>query len=81
MMCGPVSVRNGSNRSRPMAVRLPVLITAAEAREALELTDELLAELTSAIPDCGATKYKDDTTVLWPKARIVDYAKKKGWLR
>lgn len=47
----------------------------------MKLTDELLDELTSAIPDCGATKYKDDTTVLWPKARIVDYAKRKGWLR
>lgn len=63
-----------------MAARLPLLITAEEAREALQLTDELLAELTSEIPDCGATKHKDDTTVLWPKARIVDYAKKKGWL-
>lgn len=47
----------------------------------MQLTDELLAELTSEIPDCGATKHKDDTTVLWPKARIVDYAKRKGWLR
>lgn len=47
----------------------------------MKLTDELLAELTSAIPDCGATKHKDNTTVLWPKARIVDYAKRKGWLR
>ncbi|WP_448857718.1 hypothetical protein [Corynebacterium propinquum] len=64
-----------------MAVRLPVLITAAEAREALELTDELLAELKQEIPDCGATKHKDDTTTVWPKARIVEYAKRKGWLR
>lgn len=79
-MCGLGSVRSGSNRSKPMAARLPLLITAEEAREALQLTDELLAELTSEIPDCGATKHKDDTTVLWPKARIVDYAKRKGWL-
>lgn len=64
-----------------MAARFPVLITAAEAREALQLTDELLDELTQEIPDFGATKYKDDTTVLWPKARIVDYAKRKGWMQ